>query len=143
MTSIDDVTSLVIHPNDPATLYATKKEADHGLWKSTDGFNFELVQEDPVFTKDDIGCPEGTVEDPRLAKYGDTFYMTYVQRNYTPECYPHGEGVPKYVRITHVPEGDPNNYRSGIARSKDLVHWEDMGLMTPPDGFFLARGSDF
>lgn len=104
-----------------------------GLWKSTDGFHFELVQEEPVFTREHIGCPEGTVEDPRLAKYGDTYYMTYVQRNYTPECYPQGKGIPKYVRITHVPKGDPNNYRSGIARSKDLIHWEDMGLMTPPD----------
>lgn len=104
-----------------------------GLWKSTDGFNFELVSEEPVFTREHIGCPEGTVEDPRLAKYGDTYYMTYVQRNYTPECYPQGLSVPKYVRITHVPEGDPNNYRSGIAKSKDLIHWEDMGLMTPPD----------
>lgn len=31
----------------------------------------------------------------------------------------------------NIAPGDPNHYRSGIARSKDLVAWEDLGLVTP------------
>ncbi|MFW6061364.1 MAG: glycosidase [Planctomycetota bacterium] len=104
-----------------------------GLLKSDDGVHFELASNEPVFTAEQLGTPKGTVEDPRLVQIGDTFYMTYVHRNYVASCFPNGQGVPDYHNPTFVPPGDPNNYRTGIATSTDLLHWEDLGLVTPPD----------
>jgi predicted GH43/DUF377 family glycosyl hydrolase len=59
--------------------------------------------------------------------------MTYVHRNYTASCLPNGVGVPDYRDASCVPPDDPNNYRTGLARSDDLVCWEDIGLVTPRD----------
>lgn len=102
-----------------------------GLLKSADGFHFELAHEQPVFTATQLGSPRGTVEDPRIVKYDDAYYMTYVHRKYVASCFPTGRGVPKYRNAEGIPAGELNNYRSGIARSKDLIHWEDLGRVTP------------
>ncbi|MFP4105795.1 MAG: glycosidase [Phycisphaerae bacterium] len=104
-----------------------------GLLRSSDGLHFEHVVDYPVFTAEQLGTPRGTVEDPRLVKIGDTYYMTYVHRNYVANCFPNGKGIPDYHDVSDVPDGDPNNYRSGIARSEDLIEWEDLGLVTPED----------
>jgi predicted GH43/DUF377 family glycosyl hydrolase len=102
-----------------------------GLLKSADGFHFELAADEPVFTAAQLGTPRGTVEDPRVVEIGGTFYMTYVHRNYASSCFPTGKGIPNYHNCADVPPGDPNNYRTGLARSRDLFHWEDLGLVTP------------
>lgn len=102
-----------------------------GLWESRNGFNFRRLREEPVFTAAQLGTPFGTVEDPRLVRYGDWFYMTYVHRNFASSCHPTGKGIPRYTEAVNIAPGDPNHYRSGIARSRDLVSWEDMGLVTP------------
>ncbi len=104
-----------------------------GLLVSDDGTHFEHVRDEPVFTAGMLGTPRGTVEDPRLLRLDDAFYMTYVHRNYTASCFPNGRSVPDYHDPTCVPAGELNNYRSGLARSEDLVHWEDLGLFTPPE----------
>jgi beta-1,2-mannobiose phosphorylase / 1,2-beta-oligomannan phosphorylase len=104
-----------------------------GLLESTDGFHFKHTADEPVFTSSMLGMPQGTVEDPRLVKLEGWFYMTYVHRNYASSCYPNGKGIPDYYSSPDVPPGDPNNYRSGIARSRDLRSWENLGLCTPPD----------
>lgn len=104
-----------------------------GLLRSKDGLNFEHVVDEPVFTAAQLGTPRGTVEDARVVKIDGTFYMTYVHRNYAPMCYPNGKGIPFYTHQTDVPPDDPNNYRSGIARSTDMIHWEDLGRVTPVD----------
>lgn len=104
-----------------------------GLLTSTDGVNFTHALDRPVFTAADLGTPRGTVEDPRLVKIDGTFYMSYVHRNYASSCFPNGKGIPSYSGPWDVPPGDPNNYRSGIATSTDLIHWKNLGLVTPPE----------
>lgn len=102
-----------------------------GLLSSRDGFGFEHVVDRPVFTPEQLGTPRGTVEDPRVVKIDGVFYMTYVHRVMASSCYPTGLGIPVYTGPEGVPPGEPNHYRSGIARSRDLVNWEDLGLVTP------------
>jgi predicted GH43/DUF377 family glycosyl hydrolase len=104
-----------------------------GLLVSDDGVHFQLACDEPVFTAEMLGTPRGTVEDPRLVRMDGRYYMTYVHRNYTASCFPNGLGVPDYHDACGVPEGDPNNYRTGIAVSDDLRTWQDLGLVTPPE----------
>lgn len=104
-----------------------------GLLKSDDGFRFTHVLDEPVFTAAQLGTPRGTVEDPRIVEIDGVFHMTYVHRNYASSCFPNGRGIPDYHGPADVPDGEPNNYRTGIARSTDLLHWEDLGRITPPD----------
>ncbi len=104
-----------------------------GLLVSDDGFHYRLASEEPVFTAAMLGTPRGTVEDPRVVRHDDAYYMTYVHRNYASSCFPNGVGVPDYHDAVDVPPGDPNHYRSGIARSPDLRRWEDLGLVTAPE----------
>lgn len=104
-----------------------------GLLRSTDGYRFEHVTAEPVFTAAQLGTPRGTVEDPRVVQLDGTFYMTYVHRNYASSCFPTGKGIPNYHNCVDVPPGDPNNYRTGLAKSTDLIHWDDLGLVTPRD----------
>jgi predicted GH43/DUF377 family glycosyl hydrolase len=104
-----------------------------GLLKSSDGFHFEHVVNWPVFTPEQLGTPRGTVEDPRVVKIEGTFYMTYVHRNVASSCHPTGLGIPVYAGPDDVAPGDPNNYRTGIARSANLTEWENLGLITPRD----------
>jgi predicted GH43/DUF377 family glycosyl hydrolase len=101
-----------------------------GLLRSDDGVHFELASDEPVFTASQLGTPRGTVEDARVVRIDGTYYMTYVHRNYVASCYPNGVGIPLYADVADVPPGDLNNYRSGVAKSDDLVHWEDLGLVT-------------
>lgn len=104
-----------------------------GLLRSDDGVQFQLARDEPVFTAEQLGTPRGTVEDPRVVRLEGRYYMTYVHRNVVASCYPNGKGVPDYHNPSDIPAGDPNNYRTGLAVSDDLVHWEDLGLVTPAD----------
>ena len=104
-----------------------------GLLRSDDGFSFELVGDKPVLAPEDFDTPHGTVEDPRVVSIDGRFCMTFVHRNYVARCFPNGVGVPRYAGSEHVPEGEINNYRSGVAVSDDLRNWEILGLITPPD----------
>jgi predicted GH43/DUF377 family glycosyl hydrolase len=104
-----------------------------GLLRSSDGINFRHVVDHPVFSAAQLGTPRGTVEDPRVVKIDGWYYLTYVHRNYASSCFPNGKGIPSYSGPWDVPSGDMNNYRSGLARSRDLITWEDLGLFTPPE----------
>ncbi len=101
-----------------------------GLLRSDDGIHFKHVSDEPVFTAAQLGTPRGTVEDARVVRIDGTYYMTYVHRNYVSSCYPNGVGIPLYSDPSDVPDGDLNNYRSGVATSTDLRTWENLGLVT-------------
>ena len=68
-----------------------------GLLVSDDGFHFEHVYDEPVFTADELGFPLGTIEDPRVVKMDDTYYMTFAHRPYNYNCHPTGIAVPDYM----------------------------------------------
>jgi beta-1,2-mannobiose phosphorylase / 1,2-beta-oligomannan phosphorylase len=104
-----------------------------GLLESSDGFHFRHAQDTPVFTPEALGCPQGTIEDPRVVKIDGTFYMIYAHRPYTYNCHPTGLGVPDYTPIKGDLDRGINNTRSGVAMSKDMRNWTQIGFTTPPE----------
>lgn len=107
-----------------------------GLLESEDGIHFAHVSEKPVFTPEMAGSKYGSVQDPRVVKIDDTYYMTFAFRRFTWSIYPTGLGVPN-AKQNEFPGFDPttdkNQTRSGIAVSKDRVTWEFLAWATPAD----------
>jgi len=105
-----------------------------GMLASDDGVRFRHVSDEPVFTPEMVGSKYGSVQDPRVVRIGDTYYMTYAYRPYAWSCSPTGVGVPDAWE-TKFPgfDGDSkkNQTRSGIAVSRDRVHWEHLCWATP------------
>ena len=58
-----------------------------GMAVSTDGLHFERVSDQPIFEGVHSEADGGCVEDPRLMKIGDMYYMTYAARAYAPGRY--------------------------------------------------------
>src|SRR5450830_67089 len=48
-----------------------------GLAESEDGFHFRRVQNTPVLSPGIGSFDGGSIEDPRIVKFGDEYYMTY------------------------------------------------------------------
>jgi predicted GH43/DUF377 family glycosyl hydrolase len=105
-----------------------------GMLESDDGVHFEHSFDQPVFTPEMAGSKYGSVQDPRVVKIEDSYYMTYAFRPYAWSSHPTGIGVPESFQ-TDFPgfDGDPmkNQTRSGIAISKDLYRWEHHVWATP------------
>lgn len=107
-----------------------------GLLESTDGVHFRHVSERPVFTPEMAGSPYGSVQDPRVVRIEGTYYMTYAFRRYAWSISPTGLGVPESCQTAFPgfdPAADKNQSRSGIAVSKDRMHWEHLAWATPAD----------
>jgi predicted GH43/DUF377 family glycosyl hydrolase len=105
-----------------------------GLLESEDGVHFAHVSDEPVLTASMLGYEHGSVQDPRVVKIGDTYYMTFAFRRFAWNIYPTGLGVPEasqpeYPRFD--PKADKNQTRSGIAVSKDRLHWDFLAWATP------------
>lgn len=97
-----------------------------GLLQSDDGINFTHVKDMPVFTAQQLGYPNGSIQDPRLVKIDGMFYLTYALRRYTLM-----NGQLDYPeRFLGDPES--NATQSGIAASKDLIHWEQVAYTSEP-----------
>ncbi|MEW4371550.1 glycosidase [Paenibacillus kandeliae] len=106
-----------------------------GLLESEDGVHFTHVVDQPVLTPDELGFPYGSVQDPRIVKIDDTFYLNYALRPCAMNYYPTGAGIPERS-IPQYPDGwgeEPGHWltRSGIASSTDLIHWEHVSNTTP------------
>ena len=114
-----------------------------GLQASDDGVNFELAEENPVWTPADARSALGSVQDPRVVKLDDCphgrFVMTFAYRPFAWHSMPTGVGVPESVEpprdVTPGYDGDPtkNLTRSGIAASDDLRRWTLVGWANPTD----------
>lgn len=105
-----------------------------GLLRSRDGVRFEHVQDTPVMTAASLGYPHGGIQDPRLVRIDDLFYLVFVLRPFCNDCNPTGVGVPIYQTVDY-PDRDPrepNESRSGIAVSKNLVDYELVGYTHDP-----------
>jgi len=108
-----------------------------GLLESDDGVNFRHVVDHPVVTPDQLGFPYGSVQDPRVVKIDDTFYLNYALRPCAMSYYPTGAGIPER-EVPEYPDGwgeKPEHWltRSGIMTSKDLINWEYLCDTTPLD----------
>jgi predicted GH43/DUF377 family glycosyl hydrolase len=107
-----------------------------GLLESNDGVNFRQVGDQPVWTPEQAGSKFGSVQDPRVVKIDDTYYMTYAFRPFACNYHPTGLGVPDTEQAQYPGfDGDPakNMTRSGIAVSKDRVQWEHRCWPTPAE----------
>ena len=58
-----------------------------GLATSEDGIHFRRESDQPIFAGTHEEADGGCVEDPRLVKIGDLFYLTYAARAYAPGQY--------------------------------------------------------
>lgn len=106
-----------------------------GLATSKDGFNFKRFQDKPVLSPTIGSFDGGSVEDPRVVKFGGEFYMTYAFRPYPPGQYwkydydevkasEHDIYAPKCLR--------DNVGNTALAISKDLIHFKKIGRLTEP-----------
>ncbi len=76
-----------------------------GYAESTDGIHFHRRPQ-PVLLPEAEYEKNGGVEDPRLVKFGGTYYLTYTGYNKT-------------------------DAQLCLAKSKDLIHWKRLGVILP------------
>jgi predicted GH43/DUF377 family glycosyl hydrolase len=100
--------AIVMHHGKIVLLYrAQDKQGTSrlGYAESNDGVHFTR-QPEPVFSPEADYEKDGGVEDPRLVKFGDTYYLTYTGYN-------------------------TKDAQLCLATSKDLVRWERKGVILP------------
>jgi predicted GH43/DUF377 family glycosyl hydrolase len=76
-----------------------------GYAESTDGLHFTR-RPDPILSPETEYEKDGGVEDPRLQRFGDTYYLTYTGYN-------------------------KKDAQLCMATSRDLIHWERKGVILP------------
>ena len=114
-----------------------------GLAMSDDGINFERVLDKPALSADFNDFDGGCIEDPRLVKIGDLYYLTYAARAYAPGQYwlddVWEEGVskpPMYLDDSDVygeelPILAKNNITmTCLAVTKDFKRYKKLGRIT-------------
>ena len=106
-----------------------------GLATSKDGFHFERFSNLPVFSPSEDSFDSGCVEDARIVKFDDNYYITYAYRPFPPGQYwnfKHDEvSCPKSGN--HTPLALKNNLgNSGLAETKDFIHFRRLGRITSP-----------
>ena len=100
--------AVVVHNGKFVMLYRAQDRAGTsrlGYAESTDGIHFTRRPE-PVLTPETDYERDGGVEDPRLQKFGDTYYLTYTGYN-------------------------KKDAQLCLATSQDLIHWERKGVILP------------
>lgn len=107
-----------------------------GLAKSRDGLRFTRVSDEPVFSPSEDGFDAGCVEDPRIIKLGEWYYVTYAARPFPPGEY----WIEKPERRYSPPQFPcefPWMYRTnstwtGLAATRDFRSWIRFGRITDP-----------
>ena len=102
-----------------------------GLAESEDGFHFERMSDSPVLSPTPDNYDSGCIEDPRLIKIGEWYYLTYASRAYAPGQY----WKAGWKFLGDPPEGGPrflceNSSLTSLAISRDLRHWKKLGRIT-------------
>lgn len=102
-----------------------------GLAVSKDGFAFERTSDKPVLSPDLNGPDGGCVEDPRLVKMGDYYYLCYASRTFAPGQYWRKD----CGYFGFKPEAGPtmlltNGSVTHLAISRDLKSWKKLGRIT-------------
>ena len=108
-----------------------------GLLESEDGINFQPVLDQPVFTAEMLGYPQGSVEDARVVRIEGTLYLCYALQPYAFDCWPTGYTLPDYYP-EHYPQWQetktaPMITRSGIAVADDYVNFKQLAYTTPAE----------
>ncbi len=107
-----------------------------GLATSRDGYQFDRASHQPVLGPSVHGFDGATIQDPRIIKIGEWFYVTYACRHFpfgqfwipggrdpylTPPCPPE---FPRYLR--------KNATLTGLAMTRDFKSWIRAGWLTDP-----------
>lgn len=104
-----------------------------GLATSIDGIHFERYSDKPILTGEEGGVDEGGIEDPRVVKIGDYYYLTYASRVFHPGQYWRDDKEYFGFQPQHGPKSlIYNNTLTHLAVSKDLIHWKKLGRITDP-----------
>ena len=107
-----------------------------GLAKSKDGIHFERQSDEPAFEGLHFEADGGCVEDPRIVKMGDVYYITYAAR-----CYPVGQYWLPGPRPSPLDETDMKSQEmpqiakknftvSYLAGTKDFKVYKKFGRIT-------------
>lgn len=102
-----------------------------GLATSTDGIHFKRESNQPLIAPDYNGADGGGIEDPRLVKIDDYYFLTYASRPFAPGQYWREDK--EYFGFQ--PKAGPkvliyNDTETHLAVSKDLIHWKKLGRIT-------------
>ena len=100
--------AVIIHQSKFVMLYRAQDKSGTsrlGYAESSDGIHF-IRRSEPVLSPEADYEKDGGVEDPRLVKFGDTYYLTYTGYN-------------------------KKDAQLCLATSKDLIHWERKGVTLP------------
>ena len=106
-----------------------------GLAVSSDGYHFERVSDEPVFSPSIDGFDASTVQDPRMVKIGDYYYITYACR-----FFPFGQfwqPKEKQYKFPECPQDFPKVIRTnatstGLLLTKDFKNYIRAGRLTDP-----------
>ena len=102
-----------------------------GLATSEDGIHFVRQSDKPLISPDVDGADGGGVEDPRLVKIDDYYFLTYASRVFAPGQYWREDK--EYFGFQ--PKAGPkvliyNDTETHLAVSKDLIKWKKLGRIT-------------
>lgn len=119
---------------------AAGHDPEHKVWfglaKSRDGVNFTRCSAEPVFGPSADGFDAGCVEDPRIMKIDDWFYVTYASRPYPPGEYWKPEAEQGYRRPATGADFPwimrRNATATGLALTQDFKSWIRAGRLTNP-----------
>jgi predicted GH43/DUF377 family glycosyl hydrolase len=106
-----------------------------GLAVSSDGYHFERISEKPVFNPSIDGFNASTVQDPRMVKMGEYFYITYACRFFPfgqfwmseENRYKHPVCPPDFPRVIRT-----NATSTGLLITKDFKSYIRAGRLTDP-----------
>jgi predicted GH43/DUF377 family glycosyl hydrolase len=106
-----------------------------GLATSSDGFHFERKSDKPVFSPSINGPDSGCVEDPRIVKFDNDYYITYAYRALPPGQYwrfGHDE-ILLPACGNHEPAAIRHNLgNTGLAVTSDFLSFKRLGRITSP-----------
>lgn len=104
-----------------------------GLASSEDGFHFVRASDQPAFGPSSEGPDSGCVEDARIVKFDDYFYVSYAFRPSPPGRYwefehdevltsDWGENAPSNLKL--------NTANTALAITKDFKNWHRLGRIS-------------
>ena len=118
---------------------AAGQDAEHkicfGLAVSQDGYHFERFLDRPVFEPSNDGFDAGCVEDARMVKLGEWYYITYAARPFPPGEYWKSNGqvyCPPFAPPDFPQALRDNETATGLALTKDFRSWIRAGRITSP-----------
>jgi beta-1,2-mannobiose phosphorylase / 1,2-beta-oligomannan phosphorylase len=108
-----------------------------GLARSRDGYNFERVSSEPVLSPIPLTSEGGCVEDPRIIKIGEWYYVTVATRPFSPGKYWLNQGNAANIR-PETPDHFPVALRKNLTSThlfltKEFKSWIRAGRLTNPE----------